>query len=70
MTPEERLTEAVRTLSEHFDVVQVFCQLHSDENDSTDVFCDGRGNTLARKHQIEAWLGDWHKIDPGEELTT
>lgn len=74
MTPEERLTEAVRVLAEHFDVVQVFVQLHDDQRDATDVWVEGRGNTLARKAHVEAWLNDCTVTDSddddGEPLTT
>ena len=75
MTPEERIAEAVRALAEHFDVVQIFAQIHNDERDFTDAFVDGRGNTLARKAHIEKWLttGSFEyqsDEDDGEELTT
>jgi hypothetical protein len=74
MTPEERLSEAVRVLAEHFDVVQIFAQLHDDEKDATDVWIDGRGNTLARRAHVESWLNTCtvtdHDDDDGEELTT
>lgn len=74
MTPEERITQAVRTLAEHFDVVQVFVQLHDSERDFTDAWVDGRGNTLARKSQVEDWLNDCtitgSDDDDDEELTT
>jgi len=74
MTPEERLSEAVRVLAEHFDVVQVFVQLHDDERDATDVWVEGRGNTLARRAHVEAWLNDCtvtdNDDDDGEPLTT
>ena len=70
MTAEERLTEAVKALAEHFDVVQVFVQIHRDEVDATDAMTDGRGNTLARKQQIQSWLEEHCRIEPGDELTT
>ena len=74
MTAEERIAEAVRTLAEHFDVVQIFAQVHNDERDFTDAFVDGRGNTLARRAHVESWLAECsveHRDeDDGEELTT
>ena len=74
MTHEERLQEAVRTLAEHFDVVQIFVQLHDSERDFTDAWVDGRGNTLARRAHVEAWLSDCTVIDRDDdddgELTT
>ena len=74
MTPEDRISEAVRALAEHFDVVQVFVQLHDSERDFTDAWVDGRGNTLARKSQVEDWLSDCTIMDNDDdddgELTT
>lgn len=74
MTPEERIADAVRVLAEHFDVVQVFAQLHDDQRDATDTWVDGRGNTLARRAHVEAWLNGCTvkdcDDDDAEPLTT
>ena len=74
MTPEERISQAGRDLAEHFDCVQVFVQLHDVESDSTDVWDDGRGNTLARHAQVQEWLNHCDRELSGgsddEELTT
>lgn len=50
----EAIQKALDTLAEHFDVAQIFVQIHRGE-DNTDGFEVGFGNFFARQMQIHRW---------------
>lgn len=58
-TPEEIIQQAVESLREHFDNVQVFANSYTStstaEND-TDAWTVGSGNWHARCGQIQDWM--------------
>lgn len=58
-TPEDILQEALESLREHFDNVQIFASSHvstgTSEND-TDAWTVGSGNWHARCGQIQDWM--------------
>jgi hypothetical protein len=56
MTPEDRLAQALADLGEHFEVVQIFAQVHDSETDQTETWSLGSGNHLARIQQVEQWV--------------
>ena len=66
MTPEDLLARAIADLGEHFDVLQIFAQVHDSETDSTETWSTGRGNHLARIQQVAKWL---ERQDENNELT-
>ncbi len=62
------LTEALETLYEFYDTVQIFVSKHSDsEKDETFGHAVGRGNTFARLAQAKLWVDEKeaHIIDAG-----
>jgi sensor histidine kinase regulating citrate/malate metabolism len=56
MTPEDRLAQALADLGEHFDVLQIFAQVHDSETDQTETWSLGSGNHLARIQQVSTWI--------------
>jgi hypothetical protein len=50
----EALQRALNLLAEHFDVAQIFVQVHRD-GDETHGFEGGFGNYFARQMQIHRW---------------
>lgn len=65
MTLEDRLAQALADLGEHFEVLQIFAQVHDSETDSTETWSTGRGNHLARIQQVKTWL---ERQDENNEL--
>lgn len=51
---QEAIQKALDTLAEHFDVAQIFVQVHRGQDD-TDGFEAGFGNFFARQMQIHRW---------------
>lgn len=66
MTPEDTISKALADLGEHFEVVQLFVQVHDSETDRTETWSVGRGNHLARIQQVSSWL---QRQDEDQELT-
>jgi hypothetical protein len=56
MTPEDVLARALADLGEHFEVLQIFAQVHDSETDQTETWSLGSGNHLARIQQVEQWI--------------
>jgi hypothetical protein len=56
MTSEDRLAQALADLGEHFEVLQIFAQVHDSETDQTETWSLGSGNHLARIQQVEQWV--------------
>lgn len=54
---KEAIAKALNTLAEHFEVCQLFVQVHRGE-DQTDGFEAGFGNFFARQMQIHRWHMD------------
>jgi hypothetical protein len=53
----QRVREAIVTLGEHFDTVQVFVTRHeAGESDGTEHIGLGAGNFFARYGQIHQWM--------------
>lgn len=53
----EALQKALDILAEHFEVAQIFVQVHRGEDD-TEGFEGGFGNYFARQMQIHRWYHD------------
>lgn len=53
---EEKIKDAISTLAEHFDTVQIFCSLTEADTKNTNSFQAGTGNWFARKGQIQEWV--------------
>lgn len=66
MTAEDVLAKAISDLGEHFEVVQLFVQIHDSETDRTETWSVGRGNHLARIQQVSTWID---RQDENSELT-
>jgi hypothetical protein len=56
MTHEDILAKVLADLGEHFEVIQLFCQVHDSETDQTETWSLGSGNHLARIQQVEQWI--------------
>jgi hypothetical protein len=56
MSHEDILAQALADLGEHFEVLQIFAQVHDSEADSTETWSLGSGNHLARIQQVEQWI--------------
>ena len=62
MTPERNdpdltiVDQAIRTLSEHFDAVQVFATRYEGGKKTTIRVVQGEGNYWARKGMVEGWI--------------
>lgn len=53
----EKLRQVADLLIQHHDAVQILTTRHAGgQDDGTDGFACGRGNTLARMGQVRAWL--------------
>ncbi len=53
---ESRIQEAVNTLIEHFDSVQIFATRHDGSEDGTVSVVNGQGNYFTRYGQIKHWV--------------
>lgn len=51
---KQALEKAINTLAEHFEVAQIFVQVHRGD-DNTEGFEAGFGNFFARQMQIHRW---------------
>lgn len=60
----EAVERALNTLAEHFEVAQIFVQVHRGE-DQTDGYEAGFGNFFARQMQIHRWYGE-QVVDAGQ----
>lgn len=52
----QRVKQAVETLSEFFDAVQIFASRYDPANGNTFHAACGRGNIFARQGQVQEWV--------------
>lgn len=52
----DRLDEAIGTLGEHFESVQIFVTRNADDNEGTVNATKGTGNWFTRYGQVRCWL--------------
>lgn len=63
----EKIEQAIRTLSEHFDSVHIFANRHLNDNSGTVKWSLGSGNWYARYGQIREWVRMEETVMPKKE---